>query len=652
MASKGTTFCRVCRRHFDEDRVLCPTDGVRLRPPSAELPPFGAVVDGRYVVLERIGTGGMGAVHRAFDTSRHLDVALKVTSTAMATRADGVERFFREVRAVRRLQHPSIVAVHGFGRTAEGLLYLVMELLGGECLARILAREGRLPAARAVGLVEQVAGALAAAHDAGVVHRDLKPENFRVLPGNLLKILDFGIAALAGDGPQVDGPRTVCGTPAYMSPEHALGLRCEPRSDLYGLGVLLFELTTGRPPFTGPDPLTVIRAHLAEPVPSLQAAAPDAGIPDALEALVAELLAKGSNERPASARAVKERLAAIRRELDEGSRALRARLGLSAMGTALENVPFHERPTLVLEEDATPSERSTLLDVGRIELPTMPLGAVGLRLCGACGRLGTGDGTCAHCGAPTDTPSARTRAADILRATVGSDPRWSPPPIPAEAIPERAPEATRARLSLLHVWLRPTSEDAEAWRPELEPVVDAWKDDVAALGGVVSRADGPVLRAVFGLRSDKALPGPARAAVSAALRLRAALREARRTEVLPFHARAGVATADVWLLPDAAAAPERAVAGSPVDIAGRLAALASDGAILTDHETGRTLEPTGRVRRAGHLACRGAAAPETVHGVLGTDDLPLPEADAGRPAAAAPPAADAPPLEAEPAAAG
>ena len=627
--ARGITFCRVCRRHFDEDRTVCPTDGVRLGAPAAELPPFGAVVDGQYVLLERIGTGGMGAVHRAFDTARHLDVALKVTSTAMATRADGVERFFREVRAVRRLQHPSIVAVHGFGRTAEGLLYLVMELLGGECLSRILRREGRLAPARAVGLVEQVAGALAAAHDAGVVHRDLKPENFRVLPGNLLKILDFGIASLTGDGPHIDGPRTVCGTPAYMSPEHALGLRCEPRSDLYGLGVLLFELISGRPPYRGDDPLAVIRAHLAEPVPSLAAVASDAQVPEALDVLVTELLAKGASDRPASAREVKERLAGIRRSLDEGSRSVRARLGLSAMGTALDNVPFHERPTLMIEEDSAPSERATLMDVGRIELPTVPIGAAGLRLCGACGRLGTSDGACAHCGKPLAplASSGRTRAADILRATVGSDPRWAapvePPPLPA---PERPADATRKRLSLLHVWLRPTSEDAEAWRPELEPVIDAWRDDIASLGGVVCRSLGQTVRVVFGLDTGRGLPGPARCAVAAALRLRVALRAARQEQTLPFHARSGIATAAVWLAPNAAAVLDAAVAGSPVDLATRLATMASDGAILTDQETGLTLDATGRLRRVGHLSSRGNLTPQPVHGVLGVDELPLPPA--------------------------
>ncbi|GMV39636.1 MAG: hypothetical protein AMXMBFR64_13520 [Myxococcales bacterium] len=614
--TRGITFCRVCRRHFDEDRAICPTDGVRLRGPSAELPPFGAVVDGRYVVLDRIGSGGMGAVHRAFDTVRHLDVAIKVTSPAMATRADGVERFFREVRAVRRLAHPSIVSVHGFGRTADGLLYLVMELLGGECLATILRREGRLSPARAAGLAEQVAAALGAAHDSGVVHRDLKPENFRLLPGNLLKILDFGIASLTGDGAPIEGPRTVCGTPAYMSPEHALGLRCEPRSDLYGLGVLVFELIAGRPPYSGADPLAVIRAHMVEPVPSLAQAAPDAGVTPELDALVASLLAKSAGDRPASAGHVRERFGVIRRDLEARGR---GRLSLSTLGAALESVPFHERPTLVLEDDSAPSERATLTDVGRIELPTAPLGAEGLRLCRACGRIGAGVGDCTHCGRPVDG-GQRARAADILRATVGVDPRFVtlPPPLPP---PERPAGVERLRLGLLHVWLRPTSEDAEAWRPELEPAIEAWADGLASLGGTVCRSDGASVRAVFGLQGPT--PGPSRAAVAAALALRAALRAARDEAALPFQIRTGVATGAVWLLPEDRARLDQALMGSPVDVAERLARVASDGAILTDRETAQPLEATRRLQRVGQLAMRGAAVPDSVYAVLGAAELPV-----------------------------
>ena len=623
---KGVTFCRDCRRHFDAERVVCPVDGAALVPPSAHMPAYGEVVDQRYVVMERIGSGGMGSVFRAFDTAARMDVALKVVSPAMAHREDGVERFFREVRAVSRLQHPNVVSVHGFGRTADGLLYLVMELLSGECLSHVLRRDGWLPVRRVLGLGEQVAAALDAAHRHGVVHRDLKPENFRLLSGNLLKILDFGIASLLDAGAQqTDGGSTVCGTPAYMSPEHALGLPCEPRSDLYGLGVLLFELLTGHPPFTGSDAMEVIRAHLVDAAPTLSETAPELAIPEPVSALVQRLLSKSLTDRPRSAIEVRAELRRLREgmrgELDGPAVTRVPAAAWATLSRPEDCVPFHDRPTLLLD-GAAPSLRATLPDVSSAtEAPTAVMGVPSLRLCPSCGCLNTDEVLCTHCETPITSPKAaptagRPSASDILRATVGADPRFAPRSTSASAAPaEGRPASFARRLSLLHVKLRANDCADDVHRGALEAALDDWRDEIEASGGLLCHDSGAVIRVVFGMTATEGTSPPA-SAVKAACALRALVRRARRQEDVPVTVRAGIATATVHLDTMALASPEWGVRGSAVDLAARLARIASDGTILLDAETATSLSAEARSRRVGQISVRGSGVPHPVFAAL------------------------------------
>jgi eukaryotic-like serine/threonine-protein kinase len=227
---------------------------------------------GPYDVVALVGAGGMGAVYRAVDPRLRREVAIKVLPPAFAGDPDRVRRFEQEALAVARLAHPGIVAVHDVG-TQEGSPYVVMELLEGEPLRRVMT--GPLPVPRAVGYAVQVARALAAAHEHGIVHRDIKPENLFVTRGGAVKILDFGLAKLTDREPASDGSAAtltehgvVLGTAAYMSPEQVQGVRCDHRCDLFSLGVVLHEMLSGISPFrrgTAAETMTaVLREDPAE----------------------------------------------------------------------------------------------------------------------------------------------------------------------------------------------------------------------------------------------------------------------------------------------------------------------------------------------------------------------------------------------------
>ncbi|GLX35316.1 hypothetical protein Sros01_13890 [Streptomyces roseochromogenus] len=260
----------------------------------------------RYRLDRRLGAGGMGEVWRGHDLALDRAVAVKVLLEA-ATNEELIARFRREATIGARLQHPGITVVHDVGQH-EGRLFIVMELLSGEDLGAVLARErGGLPAAVAVDLAAQTAEALAAAHERAVVHRDLKPGNLFLLPGGRLKICDFGIAhsADATAGWTVTG--RMFGTPPYMAPEQWRGEHVDARCDLYALGCVLYALLSGEPPFGSAEPMYVLmRRHVEDAPLSLR----EAGVAVAreLDRLVLALLAKAPADRPESAEAVAKAL--------------------------------------------------------------------------------------------------------------------------------------------------------------------------------------------------------------------------------------------------------------------------------------------------------------------------------------------------------
>ena len=262
----------------------------------------------RYRLTERIARGGMGEVWRATDELLSRPVAVKLLREDLAVDPGFLGRFRAEARNTAMLSHPGIAAVHDYGEQG-GYAYLVMELIPGEPLSWILSRETTLDHDRALRYAGQAALALQAAHDAGVVHRDIKPPNLIITPGDQVKVTDFGVARAVGDQ-SLTGTGTVMGTAEYLSPEQASGREATAASDLYALGIVLYESLAGRRPFQGGNPVTVAMAQVTETPPVLPSSV-SADVSD----LVYRLLAKDPLQRPASAGALAREIAHVRSTL-------------------------------------------------------------------------------------------------------------------------------------------------------------------------------------------------------------------------------------------------------------------------------------------------------------------------------------------------
>ncbi len=285
--------------------------------PEVGDPEIGAVVDGRYRLIEKIGLGGMGAVYRAEHVGMGRVVAVKLLRPELGGRAEAVERFTREAQASARVAHKNVVAVSDFGVRDDGTLYLVMEYLRGETLRDRLDRTGRLPWISAVTIARHIARGLAHAHAQGVIHRDVKPENVFLVEDDddaeFAKILDFGIArSLESDDARVTQAGFVVGTPAYLSPEQALGGTVDHRCDIYSLCIVLYEMICGRTPFGDRPPVAMLTAHAVVDVPPFAEVAPEVEVPAIVETIVRRGLAKDKVDRQADAAELTAELDAAR----------------------------------------------------------------------------------------------------------------------------------------------------------------------------------------------------------------------------------------------------------------------------------------------------------------------------------------------------
>jgi eukaryotic-like serine/threonine-protein kinase len=263
----------------------------------------GTLIDDRYRIGRKLGEGGMGLVYLATHESLRKQVALKVLPTSARLEREAITRFEREAIAAGNLRHPNIAEATDFGQLPDGGLYLVMEYVEGRTLRQVLAEE-KLAPERALGILRQIGAALAAAHARDVVHRDLKPENIIVTRGpsgaDVVKVIDFGIAKLRsttfdGIGTGLTSAGTVFGTAEYMSPEQVMGQPVDARADQYALGVLAFELLTGKPPYENDDIGQLMMMHVGAPVPSARSETP--AVPPDVDVTITRMLAKLPDER-------------------------------------------------------------------------------------------------------------------------------------------------------------------------------------------------------------------------------------------------------------------------------------------------------------------------------------------------------------------
>jgi tRNA A-37 threonylcarbamoyl transferase component Bud32 len=309
--------CPRCGHHFAPDGRFCPFDGeplVRAEAwdPKAD-PLLGKIVDRRYEVEAVIGEGGMGRVYRVRHVSLGKRFALKALRQDLATDTEIATRFIHEARTAASVAHPGLVQISDFGHLPTGQAYFVMELLEGLPLSALLRRYGALPVGRAVQLAAKVADALAAAHAAGVVHRDLKPDNIHVRPldeQDEVKIVDFGLAKVIGSR-RLTRDGVVFGTPYYMSPEQASGEPTDHRADIYALGIVLYEMLTGRVPFEADTYMGVLTKHISmKPIPPSEVLGMDGALGQ-LEHVVMRCLEKKPDKRFAALEELRQALLAL-----------------------------------------------------------------------------------------------------------------------------------------------------------------------------------------------------------------------------------------------------------------------------------------------------------------------------------------------------
>jgi serine/threonine-protein kinase len=265
---------------------------------------IGRVIADRYLILARLGEGGMGRVYAAEHVKMNRQCAIKVMNPSLMNDGESATRFAREASNAARILHPNVAAVFDFGES-DKTVYLVMEYVDGEPLSELLAREGALAPRRAIDIARQIADGLSAAHELGLIHRDLKPDNVIVTRKRdgreIAKVVDFGIAKAVSDSPQDALTRSglVIGTPEFMSPEQLLGDPVDARTDIYSLGCMLFQMLSGTKPFDADSREQMIRRRLHEPPPHVRDIVPS--VPKRIDTLIAHMLARSTNERLASA---------------------------------------------------------------------------------------------------------------------------------------------------------------------------------------------------------------------------------------------------------------------------------------------------------------------------------------------------------------
>jgi eukaryotic-like serine/threonine-protein kinase len=293
--------CPKCGTEYPDTTTLCPADGIALEKQDDSL--LGQTLAGKYRIEERLSEGGMGTVYRGTHVLMDKTVAVKVLRPSFAADEKIVARFSREARAASKILHPHALSVTDFGEAENGVVFLVMEYLDGSTLKQVIRKDGPFSVARAADILRQVGGALDTAHSEGVVHRDLKSDNIMLLSSygtDYAKVLDFGIAKIrepeGGYDPGLTAPDLVIGTPQYMSPEQcSQSPDIDARSDIYSLGIILYEMLVGHVPFASGTPTSIMLQHLQQPAPTVLAERSD--VPEAVARVIARALEKRPEDR-------------------------------------------------------------------------------------------------------------------------------------------------------------------------------------------------------------------------------------------------------------------------------------------------------------------------------------------------------------------
>ncbi len=300
-------ICTQCGAEFGSDQRFCPNDGTPLRPTGSDDALIGQVIADRYQITRLLGEGGMGRVYLSEHVRMGRKSAVKVMSPNLALSGEAISRFNREASNASRINHPNVAQIYDFGETSDGMLYLAMEFIEGDTLRELIARDGPMPAPRAADITKQICEALAAAHHLGIVHRDLKPDNVMIARHHdgrdWVKVVDFGIAKTVQGSGEGGGSQTVTtagvslGTPEYMSPEQLAGERLDSRTDLYSLGLVLFNMLTGDLPYPRVTSKETLVRRLTSRPRSLKDVAPDGNWPTALQNALDRALAQDPKDR-------------------------------------------------------------------------------------------------------------------------------------------------------------------------------------------------------------------------------------------------------------------------------------------------------------------------------------------------------------------